>query len=390
MNVQPAPVEDPSIRQICGNGPDGMPILSVLARRTYRINRTGALDPLGEATPLVVEAQPDPDHPDLLAADSDLWPYKPHTDVIILGHAYGEEPQFRATITIDGGGRTHCTSLLVSGERRAGFNATGKVEFTPPLALKDGRLPLSPAFAYGGHDLASEAELGNPYAAYQGAFLTPIDPAAMSPFRYPRNPWGRGFVVRGTKVAVEGALLPQIEDPHDQVTPERLVAERPARWPVMPLPVGTGWLPYGAFVRLACLRLIPPGERPEKPLAEVANGWLPADVLERRFANAADAFRLSQGAWPALRCVPLTGGETVTLERLHHRFVRLMLTLPKRPDLRIDGRNGKLTPTKPVVHTLLIEPDHDRVTLVWRGTERALRPYTDDELARMPFVARFT
>jgi hypothetical protein len=212
----------------------------------------------------------------------------------------------------------------------------------------------------------------------------------MSPFRYPRNPWGRGYVVRGTKAAIEGALLPQLEDPHDLLTPARLVTERPALWTRMPLPVGCGWLPYGAFVRLACLRLVPLGERPSSPIAEVTNGWLPDNIREHAMPTAEDTFRLAQSAWPALRCEPLTGGETVVLENLHPRFVRLSFTLPnKRPDLRIDGRQGKLTATKPVVHTLLIEPDLNRVTVVWRGSERALRPYGEDELARMPFVARF-
>jgi hypothetical protein len=378
---------DPSVRQVSGKGPDGMPILSVLARRTYTINRAGTLEPLGEPTPLVAQAVPDPTNAELLAADTDLWPYKPQTDVVVLGHAYGEEPTFRATISVG----AHRTSLQICGERRAGLMSDGRVEFTTPLPLREGRVPLSPMFAYGGHDLASEAELGNPLEPFRGKFVADVDPTLMSAFRYPRNPWGRGYVVRGTKDAVESALLPQIEDPHDLITPARLVAERPARWMVMPLPVSCGWLPFGAFARLACLRMVPHGERPDKPLAEVVNGWLPANILDAVFPTAEDGFRLTQGAWPALRCGPLSGGEVVTLERLHHRFVRLSFTLPtKRPDLRIDGRQGKLTVTKPVLHTLLIEPDRDRVTLVWRGSERALRPYAEDELKRMPFVARFT
>lgn len=378
---------DTSVRQVSGLGPDGRPLLSVLARRTYRIDNKGTLEPLGEATPLVVDAVPDPAIPDLLAADTDLWPFKPRTDIVVLGHAYGEEPAFRATITIS----NHRASFQISGERRAGRKASGEIEFTPPVPPRDGRVPLSPLFAYGGRDAASEAELGNPLEPFRGAFVADIDPAALSPFLYPRNPWGRGYVVRATNDAVAAALLPQIEDPHDLLTPARLVAERPARWPEMPLPVGCGWLPYGAFVRLACLRLVPHGERPAKPIAEVVNGWLPGDILEHGTPTVADTFRLAQGAWPALRCGPLGGGETIVLERLHPRFVRLNLTLPtRRPDLRIDGRQGKLTVTKPVLHTVLIEPDQDRVTLVWRGSEHALRQYGEEELQRMPFVARFT
>jgi hypothetical protein len=391
MTTAVATVADPSVCQVSGRNLEGLPILSVLARRTYRITAQGTLDPHGEPTPLVTTAVAQPDHPDLLAADCDLWPCKLQTDVVILGHAYGEEPQFRAGVTItDAGGTLKLrTSLLISGERRASLNAAGAVEFTPPAPPVGGRVALTPLLAYGGHDLASERELGNPLEAYRGLWPE-IDPATLSPFRYPRNPWGRGYVVRGTREAVAAALLPQIEDPHDAVTPARLIAERPARWLEMPLPACSGWLPYGTFVRLACLRQVPHGERPAKPIAEVANGWLPGDILDVKPPTATDAFRLAQGAWPALRAASLTGGETLVLERLHRRFVRLSLTLPaKRPDLRIDGRQGRLTATKPVLHTVLIEPDEDRVTLVWRGSERALRPYSADELVRMPFVARF-
>lgn len=384
MNT-PAVAADPSTRQVSGLGRDGRPLLSVLARRTYRINQKGTLDPLGEPTPLVVDARVDEANPDLLLADTDLWPFKPFTDIIVLGHAYGEEPSFRAAITVN----ERRTSLQISGERRAGLNATGDVEFSPPAPLTDGKVPLSLAYAYGGRDQVSEAELGNPLEPFRSEF--PVDPSAMSPFLYPRNPWGRGYVVRRTKEAINGALLPQIEDPHDALTPARLVAERPALWPTMPLPAGCGWLPYAAFVRLACLRLVPHAERPAKPIPEVVNGWLPQDIFDHATPTAADTFRLAQGAWPALRHGPLGGGDTIVLERLHRRFVKLVLTLPsKRPDLRIDGRQGKLTATKPVLHTVLIEPDEDRVTLVWRGSELALRQYGEDELARMPFIARFT
>ena len=43
-----------------------------------------------------------------------------------------------------------------------------------------------------------------------------------------------------------------------------------------------------------------------------------------------------------------------------------------------------MNPTEPRLHTVLIEPDLERVTLVWCGSAPALRPYLPDELARMP------
>ena len=39
----------------------------------------------------------------------------------------------------------------------------------------------------------------------------------------------------------------------------------------------------------------------------------------------------------------------------------------------------------PVLSTVLVEPDADLLTLVWRGTIPAIRPYMAQELERMPF-----
>jgi hypothetical protein len=38
-----------------------------------------------------------------------------------------------------------------------------------------------------------------------------------------------------------------------------------------------------------------------------------------------------------------------------------------------------------VIHTLLIEPDERRLSIVWRGSCAALRPYAREELESMPF-----
>jgi hypothetical protein len=42
--------------------------------------------------------------------------------------------------------------------------------------------------------------------------------------------------------------------------------------------------------------------------------------------------------------------------------------------------------TKPVIHTVEIEPDAMRVSVVWRGAAPALRPYMAEELAKMPML----
>jgi hypothetical protein len=71
--------------------------------------------------------------------------------------------------------------------------------------------------------------------------------------------------------------------------------------------------------------------------------------------------------------------------RMRPSIERWSLRLPgARPAIWTDGRNGRLNPTEPRLHKLLIEPDLARVTLVWCGSAPALRPYLPVELARMP------
>jgi len=47
-------------------------------------------------------------------------------------------------------------------------------------------------------------------------------------------------------------------------------------------------------------------------------------------------------------------------------------------------RDGKLNATEAVVHSLIVEPDSERVSVVWRGAAPALRPYAPAELDTMP------
>lgn len=54
------------------------------------------------------------------------------------------------------------------------------------------------------------------------------------------------------------------------------------------------------------------------------------------------------------------------------------------PAPELAARNGGVQVVKPVLHTLLVEPDRGRMTAVWRGCGRALRRYAPHELTTMP------
>jgi len=80
----------------------------------------------------------------------------------------------------------------------------------------------------------------------------------------------------------------------------------------------------------------------------------------------------------------------VELVNLHPKRESVRFRLPKeKPRMWVDGRNGKMLATQPVMHSLIIEPDEDRLSIVWRGSGPALRPYLDKEIDGMPFIVEW-
>ena len=77
-------------QMIPGSAPGGKSILSVLAKRTYSIER-GSTSPAEEQSPLEPSEIPgDPDNPFYSETryESDLVAFKPTTDVIVAARAY--------------------------------------------------------------------------------------------------------------------------------------------------------------------------------------------------------------------------------------------------------------------------------------------------------------
>ncbi|WP_394844387.1 DUF2169 domain-containing protein [Pendulispora brunnea] len=390
---------DPKVSAYPLSAPDrnGAHALGVVAKRSYGVLSSGQCTPAPEEALLNFAPIDDPDHPDLIEEDSDLWPDKLLTDVVVRGHAWNHPRtlSFHAEVYLN---RHLMKRVLVSGERRCFVNAGGQLAFTPP-SLVD-RVKLSYALAYGGEDRAAEERVGFPEQPFiellaedQRAAAT----VAASPYRYARNHAGRGFIIDATAEALEALALPQLEDPADRLTPERLIVHDPWHWPLQPLPASLDFLGHGMFPRIGWF-----GHTPDWDPQEI--GHLSAHFPEFRLGHATtNIFDLSdedftkrfdrlafQGASLGLRVGPLQGGEWLTLVNLHPSVPNWTLQLPvERPRLAVDDRQGGLTPLKARLQTVLVEPDRWRVTMVWAGFARALRPYLPQELARMPFQAQW-
>jgi hypothetical protein len=372
----------PTARQVSAYDPENRFIVSVLAKRTYHIEPNGRCVPAEEQMPLVNDVRNDPQCPGLLAHDCDLFAFKLATDVILRGHAYSRPPcpRFEASLKIGKVTR----SILVQGERKCQRSAGGCLTFSEPKPIE--RVPLRYDKAYGGRDVAMEAKYGNPYLELGPYVPANWDLGRASPYLYPRNPCGVGYLIEPTPEAVEQVTLPNLEDPADPLTPERLVVGQAGQWPCMPTPQAFDWINYGWFPRLAYVGVVPRFDSPRQPVPEVARGLAPADILQAAPQFQKFDFRFANGASPGLQLPYLRGDESCLLINLHPREPRFGFQLPGDvPRISTDGRNGKLNKTTPVLHTLLMEPDESRLTVVWRGSSPALRLYTPLELEAMPF-----
>jgi hypothetical protein len=359
--------------------------LSVLAKRTYALDSRGHLRPAEQQEPFQVMSG-DPARDGVLEHDTDGWAFKPLTDVVVQGHAYPPTPGQRSFIA-----KVQVASilkpLLVTGDRKAALSATGRIVLSPPAAFE--KLPLSYARAYGGIDRVAEATHGNPMMVLDKYRRPELQPEYHSPFIYPRNPAGRGYLMEATPQALDALELPNIEDPYDPIEKRPLAVGSVLAWPSLPLPWGTDWLHPSAFPRSAYLGAIRQHDPPADGWPEVRRGFAENELP--RIGDVGEVFdeRWYNGGSLGLQFPPL-GGDLSSIEiglvGLHPSGRDVRFRLPERPPrLWVDGRNGTLVATKPVLHHVVIRPDDDRVILLWRGHALARRPYMPEELDKMPY-----
>lgn len=369
----------PFVRQVSGKDAQARQILSVLAKRSYRYDRSGACTPHEEPSPLREEIKIDGKTGELLH-EFDLYPFKLRTDVVLHGKAGSAEPVRGLTCAVRVGG--YEKRILVTGNRRCTLSASGELVFSEPEPFT--AIALSYANAYGGRDEAGHKAAGNPLGKLAEYLKPALDVSNFSLCDYPRNPAGKGYLCHWDPAAFEALELPNLEDPLDRLSPARLFAGHWDRWPVMPLPQGMGWVNMGWFPRSAHFGVPPRFDPAYAAAAEVARDLAPPDIMQPRKAGEKVSLLAAQGASLGLQLPYLRGDEEISLINILPD-IRAMIRLPgERPVIYVDGRNGKMLETRPVLHSLRIEPFFKRVSLLWRGSGVAIRPYAAEELKTMP------
>jgi hypothetical protein len=355
--------------------------LACIVKRTYAL-RPGRLALADEQIPLVLEPQIEIDdrgETRRLHDDSDLIAVKGATDVVVMGSAHAPHRVKELFIAVAIG--DFARRLRVLGERRAEVRPDGTVRFGPTEPFE--RLPLHPEHAYGGYDQHAHDKLDPPPPRPAPVEL-PRDPfgpdlALAAPpdryrgvYAYPRNTAGSGYFIDIDRARADGARLPRIEDPSDDLSPERFFVRAATAWIDAPIPGSLGWLYHAFYPRFVrCLGDLIARDPPARPIREIALGD-GDDLAEARPLEIGKLHpRAIQGASPGLARGRLRGDEPVVLQHLHPRHPELHFALPgEAPRFVVRPPDIKSFSPKPVLQTVRIEPDRDLVSLVWCGVVR--------------------
>ena len=289
-------------------GVDGGEVWVVVVRATYCIRPGGHLELASEQFPVArgVEYFDEPGISSL-RYETDLVLSKRTTDVLLHGHAYapGGEPakEIVASLTVGPVNKV----FRVVGDRQW-VRTLGAQELTSPLPFT--KMPLMWERAFGGVDPA-------------------CDESAAKSFE-PRNPIGTGFASKG--VHPEGQRAPNVLHIKDEASPVCLG------------PVARDWQPRVDYAGTY-----------DGVWQETRAPLLPLDFDERFFQCA-----------PADQQTPefLRGGERVVLYNLHPNSP-LIFELPTVQLGFSTEFRTKTVAHRAVLHTVIIEPDLERVQMVW-------------------------
>jgi len=330
-----------------GQTPQGGHILSVLLKRSYLIEHRRTCVRAPEDQPINPgEVFWDTPMNSSVRMESDFVPYKLQTDVVLIGraHAPGGQPTQSCLVSLLVG--EHCKQIQVTGDRRAQFTAKDSDPvFTDPEPFTD--MDLRYERAYGGTDVFSDKSTVYPY---------------------PRNPLGRGFAVLNTPEAVNELPLPNLEDPNDPLTPQRLCIAEYAKWVDQPQPMGFGWFPKVWQPRCLLAGILPCDRATEQELRAAYAKLVPADQREAYVKHGLPDmdFRFFNGASAGLSLPFLQGGEVVRADNLCPEG-RLDFALPlDTPRIGLDIGSGIEVP-EVVLQTVQIRMQDRQVDLVWRG-----------------------
>jgi hypothetical protein len=339
-----------------------------LVKLTYEIEGTAAV--LGEPEPLLHDFWSDENLEPRFPPGSDYWLDKQSTDVVIRGSAFAPAGRPTPSMFVSAQiGRT-TKRIAVFGRRLVEWSQ-GKPRLSRPEPFTE--MPLLYQHAYGGLDnrVPIPAHLEEDYMRTVALGMQFDHPGL-----YPRNPVGKGYLVLPDPV--DGVELPNLEDPADMLTAERLIARKPDLWYRQPLPWCFEWTVGLTFPRYLFLGVDAWFPSPDdSALPEVQRGFIPAQLRRRLEKDHALAAGYRQEASLGMVVGAPLPGLPVTLTGMHPEEPTIAFTVPPAPSIEIEVE-GERAPLPPLLTNLVILPAEKKFTAVYcaktKGLQRVFIP----------------
>ncbi len=391
---------DPGPLRITEVSAGGKLELSVIYKRTYTFEHDKPPQLADEQSPLEEDCTFHGEfvngRPASYKSLPEIIGYKTGTDLVVQANAKPIRPVTEMIVWVQVGSHRH--TALVFGRRVCEY-IKGKLVFSPPEPFEE--IPLTYENAYGGVDENFRQELFQEVERLTSSeILRKAKPsmeellAYNNPLFYPRNRFGKGYVLEDRKEFIEGRELPNMERIDDQLTPERLVVRHPFEWLNQPVPVGFDFLDPSSFPRSAMLGMPHYCFQSLEQAREVSLGLIPEDFARGNFfdtppskyeglVHPAGSRCASLGLWlPFLR-----GNENIILSGMDPDYHEFVIKLPnERPVFLIDSPEFGSQEIGSEMNLITIRLEEKTMEIVWNGRtplERPLFPGRHKELIEL-------
>lgn len=376
QTIKSLPKVDPTVDMITVEREDGRYAV-LLAKRTYKIERGRCvLVPPEDQNPICFQEIPyaklePPMVSPIIAADESMA-FKLATDLIIQGSAYAYDGKTSKTTASVRFGNVE-RNITVYGPRHGEFDLYGRPIFSEAEPFEE--VPLRWDKAYGGFDLVAFKRRGVPWLNPRNP-RSGLHPLATTPYHYPRNPCGSGYLLEQDQESFYGLRIPQLEHPSSRVTPERMAVKTPDGWMRGPLPAAWDFQPLDFFPRCAYLGLPPSYEKETCPPAEIELGYAPKDLLSikplMKAEKASDVrLEVAQVAAPGMCFARIEPDEVFELRNLRKEKPLASVELPGEvPRILFELGPKNVVEPEPRLNHVVLRLNLDEVELLWSARFR--------------------
>jgi hypothetical protein len=211
-------------------------------------------------------------------------------------------------------------------------------------------------------------------------------PLASTPYHYPRNPCGSGYLLDLDEESFHGLRIPQLEHAFSRLAPDRMAVKSPDGWMRGPLPASWDFQPIEFFPRCAYLGLPPSYEKETCPPAEIERGYAPKDLLSivpiMKARGVSDVrLEVALCAAPGMSFSHINPDEAFELRNMRKEKPVYRIELPGEvPRFLFElGPNNVIEP-EPRLNHVVLRVDLDEVELLWSARIRISQDTTEETL----------